>query len=792
MKSRLLRGFMLDGALIEPLRGRVSRQDTSSHLPPKAVAVLLQLASGPGELITREKLLESIWGNPHTNQDALNHAVSEIRSALGDHPHNPRFIQTIPKQGYRLLVKPRLSDPPKKSRPKDSILNEIGLPLVFQELMRRKVVQTGVAYLIVGWLLIQIADTAFDNLGLPWWSAPFTTMLVVSGFPIALILSWFIEFAGGKIQLDRRKSSIKKNKSGIAYLSVVGALLVSAAGLSTYRLFDESDSLFGTPPGLADELTIPANLNIPILPNSVAVLRFMNIGGDKGFSDGLSENLLHTLASFNELSVPSRTSTWALSDKSLQLTQIAKRLHVRYILEGSVHQANDNIRVTTQLIDGRSGHHLWSENYDRQWSATEYFSILDDIARRVAERMQGTLSLESSAVLARVRTKDTAALGDYLEGKAQLRQPKTDESLGKAVTAFESAIGADSHYTEAHAGLCESFLAWYVMTRDTSYFEKAEKSCLRSLTLDDSLGEVYAAMGSLHRYAGRFDHAQLELEKARSLLPHSAPVLEELGRVYRAQNKLALAEKTLNEAIMQDPSNWSVYKSLGNFLYRTGRYSEAIPLYQHVLELDPDNASGYNNLGVAYFMLGQFDQAVETWDHIIYDSPTRSVIQNYANSLFYLGKYEQSVQMYEKALETGENDYRIWENMAASLHHIDGAGPREMEISQRAIELARQTLQINPNDRETLSRISLLYNRCGDKEKARESYLRLQELGWDDPDVSFIQAKNLLELGDFNGAFSELERAKDMGFPTVLIAADPDFESLRASPQFAVLVGHSL
>ncbi len=792
MKSRLLRGFMLDGVLIEPLRGRVTRQDTSSHLPPKAVAVLLQLASEPGELVTRGKLLESIWGKPNSNHDALNHAVSELRSALGDHQDNPHFIQTIPKQGYRLLVKPRLSDAPKKDMLKESILNEIGLPTVFQELMRRKVVQTGVAYLIVGWLLIQIADTAFDNLGLPWWSAPFITILVVSGFPIALVLSWFIEFAEGKMHLDRRKTAIKGNKTSIAYLSVVGALIVSAAGLGTYRLFDESDSLFGKPPGAADEFTMPTNLNIPILPNSVAVLRFMNIGGDKSFSDGLSENLLHTLASFNELSVPSRTSTWALSDKSLQLTQIAARLHVRYILEGSVQHANDNIRVTTQLIDGRSGHHLWSENYDRKWNATEYFSILDDIARRVAERLQGTLSLESTAVLARVRTNNTVALDHYLEGRAQLRQPKNDESLGMAVAAFESAIGEDAHYTEAHAGLCESFLAWYVMTRDTGYFEKAEKSCLRSLTLDDSLGEVYAAMGSLHRYAGRFDDAQIELEKAHSLLPNSALVLEELGRVYRAQDKLALAEKTFNEAIMQEPSNWSVYKSLGNFLYRTGRYTEAVPLYQHVLELDPDNSSGYNNLGVAYFMLGRFDEAIATWNNIINDSPTRSVIQNYANCLYYLGKFEQSVQMYEKALETAENDYRVWENMAASLHHIDGAGPREIEVMLRAIELAQQTLQVNPNDRETLSRISLLYTRSGDESEAIEYLQRLQELGWDDPDVSFIQAKNLLELGDLNGALSELEKAKDMGFPVVLIAADPDFEALRESPRFAILVGHSL
>lgn len=782
---------MLDDVLIEPIRGLVTRQDTSSPLPPKAVEVLLQLASQPGELITRKALLETIWGKRSTSHDALNHAVSELRNALGDHHDDPRFIQTIPTRGYRLLVKPHLSDVANEKEPQDGVLTLIGVPPMLQELMRRKVVQTGVAYLLVGWLLIQIADTAFDNLGLPWWSAPFVTILVVSGFPIALALSWFMEFAGGKVRLDKRKPATTNSRTGIAYLAIIGALLVSAGGLSTYRLFNEDDSLFGTPPETVDRLPFPAGLDIPVLPNSVAVLRFMSIGDDAGFSDGLSENLLHLLASFSELSVPSRTSAWSLSGKNLQSTQIAERLHVRYVLEGSVQQVNQDIRVTAQLIDGRSGHHLWSENYNREWNASEYFAILDDIARRVAERLQGTLSFESTTVLARARTSSTEALDYYLTGKEQLRKPKTDKSMASAVLAFENAVGEDAHFTEAHAGLCESFLAWYVMTRDTEYFEKAERSCLRSLTLDDSLGEVYAAMGSLHRYAGRYDEAQIELEKARQLLPHSAPVLEELGRVYRAQKKLALAEKTFNEAIMQAPASWSVYKSLGNFLYRTGRYAEAVPLYEYVIVLNPDNPPGYNNLGVAFFMLGQFDKAIATWDHVINDSPTRSMIQNYANCLYYLGDFESSVRMYERALENAPNDYRIWENMAASLHHIEGAKTREYEASGRAIELASETLDINPNDREVLSRISLLYTRSGDQEAAGESLQRLRDLGWDDPDVSFIQAKNLLEQGDRAGAIKELERAKKMGFPTVLIAADPDFDSLRELSGFRLVVDRS-
>jgi tetratricopeptide (TPR) repeat protein/DNA-binding winged helix-turn-helix (wHTH) protein len=780
-----MRGFLLDEVLVEPLKGLVSHREQSSHLPPKAVDVLMHLAGQPGKLVTREQLLDTIWGIRNGSQDALNHAISEIRHALGDDPHDPRFIQTVPKRGYRLLVEPRLSG--KDEAPGDDITFRLGeAPPFFRELMRRKVVQTAVAYLLVGWLLMQVADTTFDNLGLPWWSAPFVSMLVVTGFPIAIVLSWFLEFAGGKFRLESSRRLARQYRSTTVYMAVLGALIVSAGSLGMYRLLNEDANLFGEPPESAGYKVLPRGLDIPVLPNSVAVLRFLNIGGDPVLSDGLSENLLHLLARYPEISVPSRTSTWSMAADDHSSTELAELLHVRYVLEGSVQQVDENIRVTAQFIDGRSGHHLWSENYDRSMSADQYFAILDDIALQVVERLQTTLSLDTTTPIG-ARTSNTIALEFYLAGMDHLRKPKTDETLEQAVEAFSNAVREDAHFTEAHAGLCESQLAWFVMTRDTVYFENAERACLRSLTLDDSLAEVYAAMGSLHRYAGRYDDAQAELEKAHELLPHSAPVLEELGRVYRAQNKLELAEKTFNRAIWEEPSSWSVYKSLGNFLFRTGRYDEALPLYQHVIELAPDNPPGYNNLGVTYYMMGHFDKAVETWDHIIDKNPSRGTITNYANSLYYLGDYEASAQMYARALSLTEDDYRVWENMAASLHHVDGAKEREQEAIQRATVLLEETLQINPKDTMALSRVALLYVRSDQKDKSRRVVERLYRQGWDDPDVSFILAKVLLESGNRQGALEELQRSVDMGFPPILIVADPDFDALRKTPELIAM-----
>ena len=199
----LLQGFYLGDLLIEPLTGQVTDSAGSRHLPPKAVEVLLCLARSPGELVTRKALLRAAWGESLASQEALGHAISEIRHALGDNPDNPQFIQTLPRRGYRLAVAPVAVSAYTGS----IILGAEGRPLVsdsglFENLKQRGVLETGLAYLVIGWLLIQVADIVFAQLHLPASAATFVTVFVIAGFPIAIVLSWFLEFRDGRAVLD--------------------------------------------------------------------------------------------------------------------------------------------------------------------------------------------------------------------------------------------------------------------------------------------------------------------------------------------------------------------------------------------------------------------------------------------------------------------------------------------------------------------------------------------------------------------------------------------------------------
>ena len=184
MNSELLQGFRLRGLHVEPLKGQVTGAAGVRHLPPKAVDVLLRLAERPHKLVTRDELLEQVWGDGNGSHEALGHAISDLRQAFDDHHHDPWLIQTLPKRGYRLICAPELSS--RESTP-------VGDDGSKRDWWER--------------LLLQVADTTFDKIGLPAWSEKFVTFMVIGGFPLVVLIAWSFEFVKGRIHADRGEQS---------------------------------------------------------------------------------------------------------------------------------------------------------------------------------------------------------------------------------------------------------------------------------------------------------------------------------------------------------------------------------------------------------------------------------------------------------------------------------------------------------------------------------------------------------------------------------------------------------
>src|SRR5260370_472061 len=313
----------------------------------------------------------------------------------------------------------------------------------FAELKRRNVYKVAVAYVVVSWLLIQAASIFFPAFDAPPWVMKIFIIVIIFGFPVALILSWAFEITPEGIKLE---SEIEPNKSikrgtGRKIVAVTIALAVVATGLFVYQLVRSTSDTSGS--------TTAAT----IANKSIAVLPFDNLSRDPDnayFCEGVQDEILTRLAKVADLKVISRTSTQHFKSTPDNLPQIAKQLGVAHIVEGSVQKSNDQVRVNVQLINAQNDAHLWAEIYDRK--LTDIFAVESDIAKTIAETLQAKLTGSEKISIAKTPTVNPEAYELYLKGRFFWNKG-TAADLRKGIDYFNQATSKDPGYALAYAGL---------------------------------------------------------------------------------------------------------------------------------------------------------------------------------------------------------------------------------------------------------------------------------------------------------------------------------------------------
>jgi len=779
LNSDLLQGFYLGNLLIEPLKGQVTDRAGSRHLPPKAVEVLLCLAREPGDLVTREDLLSAVWGSGHGSQEALSHAVSEIRHALGDHPDSPQYIQTLPRRGYRLAVHPVPIDENTASivlgAGNGNQLSNIGL---LEDLKRRGVLETALAYLIVGWLLIQIADIVFTRLHLPDWAATFVTVFVIAGFPIAIILSWFLEYHDGRAMVDDQSPvASRRRRFGRTYTSVVGAL--AAASILVY-IYDLS---YGLPEAVID---VPDAL--PVAANSIAVLPFFNVDGSnetRTFANGLVDDVITRLSHVPGLLVSSRGDSFTLAPNSSSVS-VRQRLRVAMYLEGSVQIAGDKIRVILQLINSESGYHLQSRTFDRP--RKDFFDIRDEITSLTVSSLRVSLPEDTQQLsAASSHNPDINAYILYRRGIDESRKPQTIATVSSALELFDAALQVDSEYAAAYAGKCSTYAAGYRMYNDPKYVHDAEISCARALELNPNLDIVHTALGDLRRLTGKYLDSEASYLESLRINAKNVKSLMGLSDVYRQLNRPNEAEEILRHAIGLQPGNWAAYNHFGYFLYRQGRYVEAAEQFTNVVTLDNHNMRGYSNLAVANMMAGDFVAAAPAFQKAIDLDPQSDHYSNLGLMYYYLGRLDDAASALRQAIKLAPNDHLAWSNLGDILWFAGFEGDaREAFVNAR--DLADAALEVNPNDPLVIMDIAWIHAMLGDRARAMSSIEHAASLLPDDPYADFIKALVYLRYDDDGAALSSLEQAAEKGYSSVIIAAEPHLASLRSNSRFRAIV----
>lgn len=316
---------------------------------------------------------------------------------------------------------------------------------LFTELKRRNVFKVAMAYLVVGWLLAQVTTTLENALGLPQWLDAVVIVFLLIGFPIALIFAWAFELTPEGIkrshELEAEYSITRSTNRKIDFV-IIGALVMIIWGLIYNGKFSDND--------LSAKLV-----------KTIAVLPFVNMSSDKDhewFSDGLTEEILNSLTMLPELQVTARTSSFFFKGKNIPVPEIAKKLGVTYVVEGSVRRAGDTLRITAQLIRAGDGYHLWSNTYDKP--ASDILDIQRDVAESVAQALGVILDDKRRKEMLASGTRNVEAFEAYYQGNrvyTAIHAGTSGDSLWDANTYFEQAIAADPDFAAPYFDMADVY-----------------------------------------------------------------------------------------------------------------------------------------------------------------------------------------------------------------------------------------------------------------------------------------------------------------------------------------------
>jgi TolB-like protein len=453
----------------------------------------------------------------------------------------------------------------------------------FSELKRRNVFRVGIAYVLMGWVLLQAADFALDLVEAPNWVMRVFFIAVVMGLPVALFFAWAFELTPEGIKRESdidRAQSITPRTGRKLDRAIIGFLGLAVLLLLADRFGGQPDpaSTASTQPAQTQTAT-PAERTDPAeaAMQSIAVLPFVNMSSDpeqEYFSDGLAEELLNRLAKIDQLRVAARTSSFQFKGQNLDVADIGRQLSVDHVLEGSVRKAGNRLRITAQLINAENGFHLWSETYEREMD--DVFAIQDEISGAITRALQLELGMAQTDA---TPTSNLEAYQLFLRARYLLAL-RGGENLQRATGFFDQAIALDPEFARAYSGAAFtwSLLPSYAGVSTTLTREKVSHYAQRAMELEPDNPESYAALA---RIKASFDGA-----------------VREAGALFKKAYELS-------------PKNVDVVNLYGDYLFRVGKWDEAEIMERRSVELDPLAAVHYSDLAFVLLQTGKYDEALD-------------------------------------------------------------------------------------------------------------------------------------------------------------------------------------
>jgi len=657
----------------------------------------------------------------------------------------------------------------------------------FEEVKRRKVYRVAVAYVIAAGGIIQLASAAFPAWELPNWSLRLVIVLLLIGFPIALILAWAFDVTSQGIKttpaVAAPGSHLRRN---VIMLVATGIIISAAAGF------------FLLPRAAARKID-----------KSIAVLPFENLSDDKEnayFADGIQDDVLTNLSKIGDLKVISRTSVMPYRGKTQNLREIGKALGVSTILEGSVRRAGNRVRVNVQLIDATTDEHLWASDYDRD--LTDVFAIQTDLAQKIANELQAKLSPTEKA---RIENKPTQNSEAYLAFvRAHDLHSSSYEDLGKlkqAEESYERAITLDPKFALAFARYSQ-LESWIVHTfeRTPALRKKARTLAERAIQLQPELPEAHLALGFSYYYIDNdFDAAAREFEIARAGLPNDAEVYLALGAIQRRQGKWLESNANFEKAVALNPKDTWVMQNLAINYEMQRKWDAANKMLDRGLAITP-TAFGLMEIKCKVAIEERGDLSLgEKFLNNVDASQLSPEIQGQiaagrAQMFILQRKFGEAVGIANKLPDAmltthpGSLCGKYTTLGAAKKAMGDEAGARE--ALEKAKRFAEDDIKQTPDDASAHAGLAEALAWLGQKDAALAEIKRAQELlpeskdAFEGPAITEAVAKIHAIFGDAAGAVPVLDGLlqRPSTVTVAVLKLNPIWDRIRNDPRFQALI----
>jgi TolB-like protein/Flp pilus assembly protein TadD len=656
----------------------------------------------------------------------------------------------------------------------------------FEEVQRRKVYRVAAAYIIAAGFIIQIGSAVFPAWELPNWTLRLVVVLLLMGFPIALILAWAYDVTPQGIRATPAPATPGSHRRrNLIMLIAIGVIISAGAGF------------FLLPRVTARKID-----------KSIAVMPFQNLSDEKEntyFADGIQDDILTNLSKIGELKVISRMSVMSYrGDAVRNAREIGKALGVATLLEGSVRRIGNRVRVNVQLIDANNDEHIWAEDYDRD--LTDVFAIQTDLAQKIASSLQAKLSPNEKERLDLRPTQNPDAYLLYIQAHDYANRPDHfRETSLKAEELFEQAIKLDANFATAFAGLSmvESWI-YHFSEPTPARREKARFNAEESLRLQPNLPEGHLALGFSYYYGDRdYERALAEFEIAKRDLPNEAEAYMAIGAIQRRQGKWTESTANLEKAAALDPKNATILVNLVSNYMALRNFEAANKTIDRAIAIAPQSfATAGFKAYLAIALKGDLTEAQNQISSIQAESDPNGVVTWARFWLLTLQrKFAEALAVVEKF--PGETLTTPNTTAAAPKALLKGTVywlQGDMTTSRTEFEKARvvseRLLREAPDDAARHAQHGMILAALNRKQEAIAEGKRAVELlpesrdAFDGPILTASLAQIYAWTGEFDEAFRLIDHLLGVpnGLTIPMLKLDPAWDSLRKDPRYQVLI----